>query len=404
MFIPFTSFASVFEQDLYSGLVNKDDVKRLQEFLRYQGIYTGPVTGNFFSLTQDGVKKFQEREGIVPAAGFFGPKTRARANELAKPLSREEEIIFLQERIKLLQEQLKGLQEKLAEEQASSTTTVNMAKDTTPPVFTKRPYILKKEFISSPMPLGARYPYRIVLDWAVDESVEELLECSPQLKLVKSVGKSTEYYLKAHTSYTCTVSAKDSEGNVSTDKLEFRSPDWVSIDGFRKVPFPATRTTPLKIGDISVYNGTTTDILFAQLTVRVVDNMNATLNRNRDVYLVLRDGTTTSDTTLGKTKFTLHPDDPKPDKPNTYLVDLSIPVVIKAGEEKTFGLWIEDLEYVISGSLVFEFYKLTATETIDPEGGFNLQQGGAILFSLKKSSSLPPPINFIGGFNIIFTK
>ncbi|MDO8557102.1 MAG: peptidoglycan-binding domain-containing protein [Candidatus Jorgensenbacteria bacterium] len=75
---PFLTLAA-FESDLSYGS-RGDDVIELQEFLTNQGIYSGPITGNFFSLTLTAVKNFQEREGIIPSAGYFGPKTRAVVN------------------------------------------------------------------------------------------------------------------------------------------------------------------------------------------------------------------------------------------------------------------------------------------------------------------------------------
>ncbi len=71
-----------FNQNLYYGLKNNSEVKRLQEFLTDQKVYSGPVTGNFFALTREGVKKFQVQNGIEPAIGYFGPKSRAAANKL----------------------------------------------------------------------------------------------------------------------------------------------------------------------------------------------------------------------------------------------------------------------------------------------------------------------------------
>src|SRR3990167_261832 len=79
---PIAVFAAGFDRDLYYGIADDRDVTRLQEFLKSQSVYSGPVTGNFFSLTREGVRRFQEREGIAPALGYFGPKTRTRANTL----------------------------------------------------------------------------------------------------------------------------------------------------------------------------------------------------------------------------------------------------------------------------------------------------------------------------------
>lgn len=58
------------------------DVTKLQEFLTEQNLYSGPITGKFFSLTLKAVKDFQRRELISPASGFFGSLTRAKVNEI----------------------------------------------------------------------------------------------------------------------------------------------------------------------------------------------------------------------------------------------------------------------------------------------------------------------------------
>ncbi|GEM_PF-2729861 len=80
---PRVSFgAEQFSRDLSFGFQQDSDVTKLQEFLSDEGLYSGPITGNFFSLTLKAIKAFQSREGITPAAGYFGPKTRVRANAL----------------------------------------------------------------------------------------------------------------------------------------------------------------------------------------------------------------------------------------------------------------------------------------------------------------------------------
>lgn len=398
--IPFMVQAAIFERDLFLGMGNNKDVSKLQEFLRDLGLYTGPVTGNFFALTKEGVKKFQEREGIAPASGYFGPKTRARANELAKPLSQAEQIDFVKSRIKILQDRLKELNEKLAKEKENQPMQVVAEKDTTPPIFTKRPYISKQEFISTSMPLGVRYPYKIMFDWTVDDpNAEDTIICSPSLKSIKPDGKMTEYFPEPHTSYSCRISVKDLAKNETIGEINFISPSWISIDGFRKVSFPQTKTSPLKLGDISFYNGTSTDILFAQVGLVITDSMNSALNRNREVALLLRNGTSNFDEIISKTKFTFHSNPPKPDEPHKYLISISFPILFKAGDEKTFSLWIEELDYVISGALTFSLDKILATEKIDLTGGFTLQQGGAIIFSTPQNP-ISNSIYFVGGFDL----
>lgn len=81
-----------FSSDLYFGMMGNPDVRCLQEFLESQGseIYPeGLVTGNFLSLTKAAVIRFQEKyatEILVPlglekGTGYFGPMTRAVANQ-----------------------------------------------------------------------------------------------------------------------------------------------------------------------------------------------------------------------------------------------------------------------------------------------------------------------------------
>src|SRR5437016_948389 len=73
---------NLFTKDLYFGIQGDSEVNKLQEFLTDQGVYLGPITGNFFSLTRKGVQQFQVREGVTPAAGYFGPVTRTKANNI----------------------------------------------------------------------------------------------------------------------------------------------------------------------------------------------------------------------------------------------------------------------------------------------------------------------------------
>jgi hypothetical protein len=73
----------VFTQNLYYGFQNNSQVSQLQEFLTSQGLYSGPITGNYYFLTLNAVKAFQSQQGITPAAGYFGPVTMAAANKMA---------------------------------------------------------------------------------------------------------------------------------------------------------------------------------------------------------------------------------------------------------------------------------------------------------------------------------
>ena len=63
------------------GLKNDEEVKLLQEWLTRLGIYSGPITGNFFALTEQAVAMFQMQRGL-PGGGYIGPETQAELNKL----------------------------------------------------------------------------------------------------------------------------------------------------------------------------------------------------------------------------------------------------------------------------------------------------------------------------------
>ena len=79
VFIAPQAFAS-FDKNLAYGSKGAS-VKEMQEFLADQGIYSGPITGNFYSLTLKAVKAFQTKESIKPS-GYWNLATRQRANDL----------------------------------------------------------------------------------------------------------------------------------------------------------------------------------------------------------------------------------------------------------------------------------------------------------------------------------
>ncbi len=82
-----------FEQDLFYGMKNENQVRCLQEMLKNQGseIYPeGLVTGNFLNLTRAAVVRFQERFsadilaplGLGQGTGYVGEKTRYKLNQM----------------------------------------------------------------------------------------------------------------------------------------------------------------------------------------------------------------------------------------------------------------------------------------------------------------------------------
>ncbi len=65
--------------EIGSGYTN--DVTALQTALTKEGVYSGEVTGGFYSQTYLGVKAFQTKYGIE-TTGFVWPTTRAKLNGL----------------------------------------------------------------------------------------------------------------------------------------------------------------------------------------------------------------------------------------------------------------------------------------------------------------------------------
>jgi peptidoglycan hydrolase-like protein with peptidoglycan-binding domain len=77
-----------FSRDLYYGLTNDSDVKKLQEVLKIMGYFPNiEPTGNYFGVTVNAVMEFQLKTGIITTkteqgAGRCGPLTRAELNKI----------------------------------------------------------------------------------------------------------------------------------------------------------------------------------------------------------------------------------------------------------------------------------------------------------------------------------
>jgi len=78
--VPSIALAS-FNNNLYYGMTGNADVTQLQTILTSHGLYSGPITGNFFGLTQAAVESFQT-ENNLPSTGYVGPLTREVLNNL----------------------------------------------------------------------------------------------------------------------------------------------------------------------------------------------------------------------------------------------------------------------------------------------------------------------------------
>lgn len=80
LIVPFTSHAAL-DTNLKYGSTGPS-VTELQEFLTSQGVYSGPISGNFYALTLAGVKAFQTKQNISPVSGYWGPLSRTGAQAL----------------------------------------------------------------------------------------------------------------------------------------------------------------------------------------------------------------------------------------------------------------------------------------------------------------------------------
>lgn len=76
-----TTTRRTLDRNLRYGMKNDSDVTLLQQILTKEGIYSGPITGNFFNQTLIAVKKFQSKYGIS-ATGFVGILTRIKLREI----------------------------------------------------------------------------------------------------------------------------------------------------------------------------------------------------------------------------------------------------------------------------------------------------------------------------------
>lgn len=292
--VPFGVYAAVFETDLYYGIHNSPQVTQLQEFLHGQGLYDGPITGNFLSLTRASVASFQQREGIIPAQGYFGPKTRARAEALAGGGGSTSLTADLQKQIAMLQAQLA----ELLKIQAASPSPSPIPTSTPTPTPTPTPS-------PSPTPLPTPTPASPVLE----------------------------------------------------------------VKGETIGHFPETTTNILKLGDFTIRNGTSSSVTFVQLEFDIYDGMNSTLNRNHKVYVKIREGSTTFDTLIGEKDFTFNNDPPPVGGYNRRQLLVPFNFTLNSGEQKTYSLWMEQLEYVTSGELRIEPYKIY-TYSLTPQGTF----------------------------------
>lgn len=305
---PFGAFAAGFERDLSYGILNDADVTRLQEFLKSQSVYSGPVTGNFFSLTQEGVKRFQAREGITPVLGYFGPKTRSRANEILSQASR-----------------------------APSARIIEL-----------------DSLLASLGAVRTLYP---------SPSFDALIT-RYQNELSSLTGGA------ASLSPAPPAPAAPSEPAATTTPPVEAKKEELRVSGGGTIFFPIYVANPTKIGDFTIRNDLSQTIYLSQLVMKISDQMNSPNNRNKKVKFILRAGTTTLDSSVSTENFTFNSTAPQSDSPHVSLFSMSFPVTFAAGSEATYSIWVDNFDYVISGSLTIEYNSFLATTNIFPVGGF----------------------------------
>ncbi len=256
--------ANEFTSNLYYGITGNDEVIQLQEFLTDQKLYTGPITGNFYSLTKKAVIAFQKAHSIN-GTGYFGPLTRAQANQLLGPIVDEsgapvttsstpaattnDVLSTLTQQITQLQAQLAQLQQNqtlssIQQQQAQQTQVLNQIQqntvppptpptpppppppDTTPPLFSSGPTPI---VTLVPVPSGGDYKFSVT--WQANEPATFVSNnCIPQLP-APSNQLPTSVHVDDRQSYVCTLKIKDSANNFSEQPYTFTvGPGFITAD------------------------------------------------------------------------------------------------------------------------------------------------------------------------------
>jgi len=148
LFVPVFASASI-DINLKYGATGSEVIE-LQEFLVDKGFLVSNATGNFFSLTNSAVVKYQGSVGL-PTTGFVGPMTREKINaELGQKIStaNQQEVVetgsfstaSVNDKITQMLNQIKTLQELIAKQNQTQQSTLEslqqIQQNTTPtPVY-----------------------------------------------------------------------------------------------------------------------------------------------------------------------------------------------------------------------------------------------------------------------------
>ena len=99
--------------------------------------------------------------------------------------------------------------------------------------------------------------------------------------------------------------------------------------------------------------------------------MNSSLNRNKTVIFKLRNGMSTLDPLISQTNFDVNREPPPSgEDANRRQLNVSFPITINPGETVVSSLWIENLDYVISGYLRVQMLTAYLSDGSVPQGGF----------------------------------
>jgi hypothetical protein len=142
------------------------------------------------------------------------------------------------------------------------------------------------------------------------------------------------------------------------------------ITGSSTQLFPDIAISPLKLGDIVISNTTNRAILFNQFELDLYDAMNSPLNRNKTVLFKLRNGTTTFDDLISEKSFEINNEPPRVGEETRRQLKVSFPRLIQPGQTYTSSLWVESLDYVISGSWRIQMLSASINDSIAVQGGF----------------------------------
>ncbi len=275
-----------------------EDVKVLQQFLTDQGLYKGPITGKYLTQTYLGVRQFQLLYNIVPTNGSFGPKTRAKANQIilegkktysgsttstSKPTSNNTTTMntntssgtSMQEKVTALYNQVLALQNALAKQkeenmiQNPTITPVTLTAVTTPaPLPTSgviKPQVL--EIVISKITSSST-----VISWKTNISVKSFIEYGEtslygvKLNSNGTVSHSVQLLgLNPASKYNYRISASDNLGNVYiTGDQTFTTEPSGNIGTNFIAPAPQPTPTPIAPNRVlkwGAYAGNRTDDL-----------------------------------------------------------------------------------------------------------------------------------------------